>query len=141
MSGPTRRYGRRTGVIVALTFLGGALLGSRLSAPVQPAPPIPAPTEITRVMPLEPTLAPASAGCDQVDQLFVGMFAALTDAALANAGIDRSAFNAALEGDRETLRRYLDEVGIAVDDAQLDELMRTGFPSASDLPIGAAGDC
>ncbi len=53
----------------------------------------------------------ASPGCDEIDQLFARMFAGLTDAALANAGVDRDAFLAAMAGDRATARRYLASLG------------------------------
>jgi hypothetical protein len=143
MSAARPRSRRRSAVLLVVIFLAGAVLGSRISGSAgERVIYVPAPTSAARAVPLEPSAPPpvASPGCDEVDRLFIQMFAGLSDAALSNAGIDRDAFNAAMNGDRATFKRYLEALGITVDDAQMDALM-AGFPSASGLPLDTLGDC
>lgn len=135
---------RRSSAILVLVFAAGAILGSRIPASPEPFVISPAATDSARAMPLEtpsPSPAAASPGCDPVDQLFVEMFVGLTDAALSNAGVDRQEFLGALADDREALKRYLDVLGVNLDDAQLDALMGANLPGALLLPAGSTGAC
>jgi hypothetical protein len=120
------------------------MTASSAPASQNPAALSPAATEDSRAQLLDTAFrqpVPSSPGCDPADQLFASMFTGLTDAALANSGIDREAFLAAMAGDRETLKRYLEALGIAVDDAQLDALIGANLPGASGLPLDATPHC
>jgi hypothetical protein len=140
---------RRPVPVVVLVLLAGALAGSRLSgntgtadpsvaaSGIYEAPPAAATPSVT---PATPTATPSA--CDPTEQLFASMFIGLTNAALSNAGIDRDAFDAAGAADRATLKRYLEQLGISIDDAQLDALMQWALPSPSaPSSVGAGGMC
>lgn len=82
----------------------------------------------------EPTLTPTivtspepraivSPGCDPAEAMFASMFVGLSEAALANAGIEPEEFFAALATNRETLKKYLEALGIPADDALIDAVM------------------
>lgn len=138
----TRSRGDR--VVLVAVLVAGVFLGSRMTGSSAPAAESPAHIDISRAVPYEtatPAPAAPSLGCDPAEQLFAAMFVGLTDAALANAGIDREAFLAALAGDRGTLKRYLDALGIPSDNAQLDALIGMGLPGAPGLSFGNPGTC
>lgn len=127
---------QKSGRITASIALGIVLVGCG-QVSTQPTHAVPAPTAIVRATPLE--TVGESPGCDPEAQIFADMFAGLTEAALANAGIDREAFMQALADDRDTLRGYLEALGIPADDEQLDALMGAGLPFASGLPFTFEG--
>ena len=83
--------------------------------------------QIVRSRPLA-TEAPPS-GCDPTEERFAEVLAGLTDAALANAGIDRDAFENALADDRAAAERYLEAIGLPAADEQLDAIMRSDLPA------------
>lgn len=134
---------RRSSAVLAIVFVAGAIVGG-LPGSSEPVVFRPTATDSVGALPPE-TTAPSptapSPGCDPVDQLFVGMFTALTDVTLANAGVDHGAFLAAVAGDWATAKRYLETLGLAVDDEQLEALFAVGFPTASNLPLAALGGC
>jgi hypothetical protein len=93
----------------------------------------PVPSAATFAHPIAPEASPAAIAalrCDPADQLFARMFNGLTEAAITNAGIQRSDVLNAMAADRATLKRYLESLGVAADDAQLDALMGGKLPGA-----------
>jgi hypothetical protein len=128
-----------------LILILGVWLGSRLAAAPQPVVVAPLPTSTALVEPLATTPsrpAVAALGCDPVDQLFARMFSGLTDAVIANAGIDRQEMLNATAADRATLKRYLETLGVAADDARLDTLMGGQIPGANlGGPFVSLGSC
>jgi hypothetical protein len=101
---------------------------------LQPVALGPVPSAATLAHPVAPEASPAAeAGlpCDPETQLFARMFNGLTQAAITNAGIQRGDVLDAVAADRATLKRYLESLGAAVDDAQLDALMAGTLPGAN----------
>jgi hypothetical protein len=127
-----------------LVLILGVWLGSRLGAAPQSVVVAPMPTAAPLVEPLVTPSRPAIAalGCDPADQLFARMLSGLTDAVIANAGIDRQEMLNATAADRATLKRYLETLGVAANDAQLDTLMGGQLPGANlGGPFLSLGSC
>jgi hypothetical protein len=120
-------------------------LGTRLATVPQPVALAPPPTPTALAQPFATAPSPAAVvapGCDPVDRLFARMLSGLTDAAMTNAEIDRQDVFNATTADRATLKRYLETLGFAADDAQLDALMG-GQHARINLgsPFVALGSC
>jgi hypothetical protein len=138
----------RSRLSLLIALLLAVWLGSRLAAPPPQRVAIgPAPSATTLSRLIEPTTSssPAAAvalGCDPVDRLFARMLSGLTEAAITNAGIEPQDVRNAMAADRATLKRYLETLGFAADDAQLDALMG-GQLAATNLgsPFVALGGC
>jgi hypothetical protein len=128
-----------------LILILGVWLGSRLAAAPQPVVVASLPTSTALVEPLATTPsrpAVAALGCDPVDQLFARMFSGLSSAVITNAGIDHQDVLKAITADRATLKRYLETLGVAADDAQLDTLMGGQVLGANlGSPFVSLGSC
>jgi hypothetical protein len=79
-----------------------------------------------------PAATPADANsCDPVAPQFARMFAALADAALANADKSQGDLREAIAADRVTLERYLALVGLSIDESELDAAFGVGLTAGS----------
>ena len=126
-------------LVAACAFALGQLSAGR------DAPPREGTNATTHLMPIETDEAPvstpvASAPCDEVAALMYRMFHALSATALDGAGIDESELQAAIDANRETLRRYVAALGVVDTDAELDALIDELY-QVPPRPLESPGPC